>query len=347
MLELRKGQVVSVERPRPGLARLSVRVGSTLTPAYALAPLDGLIASGDEVLLNVTAETLRLGTREGSPVVANLSRPEITGQDLRNEMKLRYTAAQVAVGATRSETRTDAVDLAGAPVVVAELHSALAPVLAGLHADAGQALKVGYVMPDWNALPLALSDTVAQARGEGLLHVTATCGHAFGGDIEAAGLPAGLALCREAGADALVVIGGPGHLGARQPFGFSGCAQSEALHTAVALGGLPIFCPRLSEGDSRERHLGVSHHTRAILERLLLTAVTVAAPANAPERLREELELLAARTGSRVRTAEVPDYASVCARHGMALTTMGRGPDADRLYFDAAAAAGVLAAHAH
>jgi len=336
-----------VSRPRPGLARLDVRVGDADLRAYALGPLGAAVTVGDEVLLNVTAETLHLGTAEGSPVVANLTRPEITGETLRNEMKLRYTPAQIAVGATHSEERMDSVNLGGMPVVVAELHSALAPMLAGLCAQVERPPKVGYVMPDWNALPLVLSDTVHRARSEGLIHVTATCGHAFGGDIEAAGLPAGLALSAEAGAEVLVVIGGPGHLGARQPFGFSGCSQAEALHVASALGGTVVFCPRLSEGDSRARHRGVSHHTRAILERLLLTCVTVAVPTSAPRSCREKLERMAERTGSRVCGVDVPEYADACARFGIALTTMGRGPETDRLYFDTAAAAGVLAARLH
>jgi hypothetical protein len=41
---------------------------------------------------------------------------------------------------------------------------------------------------------------------------------------------------------------------------------------------------------------------------------------------------------------EVPDMAVVLDRAGVVVTTMGRGPGADPLYFAAAGAAGIVAA---
>jgi len=347
MMQLSKGVVISVARPRPGLARLRVRVGEAVEPSFALSPVANSIAEGDEVLLNVTAARLGLGSDEGHPVVANLTRPESKPTDLRNEMKVRYTAAQVAAGATRSDSASSDATLGGMPVVVAELHSALAPVLGALRAELGSrrdALPVAYVMPDWCSLPMVLSDTVARARELGWLSVTVTCGQAFGGELEAASLPAGMLLACEAGARVAVVVGGPGHLGAAQPFGFSAAHQADALHAAAALGGRPVFSPRLSSADPRDRHRGISHHTRCILGRLLLTGVTIAAPSDSPEPLLDDLRDLAERSGSVVEPVEVPDYEPECSAGGLALRSMGRGPTDDPLYFAAAAAAGALAA---
>ncbi len=340
MMRVRKGSVVAVLRPRPGLARLRVLIDEVESRAYALPPWDAGIEAGDAVLLNTTAAELGLGSSEGSPVLANLSRPEAADTPLANEMKLRYAACQVAAGATRSDLATEEVDLRGTPVVVTELHSALAPMLGALRHTAGAAPRVAYVMPDWNSLPLALSETVARARELEWLALTITCGHAYGGEVEAAGVASGLALAVEQGCDAVLVIGGPGHLGARQPFGFSGTGQAEALHLTWALGGTPVFAPRLSEADPRPRHQGISHHTRTILGRLLLADVAVPIPAGLAGGYAGELRQLAERTGSALHPVYLPEYEPLCEEAGLCVASMGRGWDQDRLYFDTAAAAG-------
>lgn len=343
MMRVRRGTVTAVMRPRPGLARLRVLVDGAESRAYALPPWDGRIEQGDEVLLNTTSGDLGLGSSEGHVVLADLSRPEVLDSRVENEMKLRYAPSQIASGATRSETPSGDVDLGGMPVIVTELHSALAPILAALRltgAGGKPVSQVAYLMPDWNSLPIVLSETVARARELDWIGLTITCGHAFGGEIEAAGLAAGLALALERGCSVALVIGGPGHLGARQPFGFSGACQAEAMHLAWALGGRPVFAPRLSEADPRERHQGVSHHTRTILGRLLLTDVELPIPASLDPRHAAELRELAERTGSTLREVELPDYAPMCEAAGLCLGSMGRGWEQDRVYFDTVAATG-------
>jgi len=49
-------------------------------------------------------------------------------------------------------------------------------------------------MTDAGALPLALSDLVADLCGAGLLAGAITAGQAFGGDLEAVGVPSALVL---------------------------------------------------------------------------------------------------------------------------------------------------------
>ena len=48
--------------------------------------------------------------------------------------------------------------------------------------------------------------------------------------------------------------------------GHGGLAAAEAANAAAALGGRPVLAARVSEGDPRERHRGVSHHTRTVLD---------------------------------------------------------------------------------
>ena len=48
-------------------------------------------------------------------------------------------------------------------------------------------------------------------------------------------------------------------------------------------------------------------------------------------------------TGTWSRVVDPPDVAALLAAAGVAVTTMGRGPEADPLFFRAAAAAGHLA----
>ena len=125
-------------------------------------------------------------------------------------------------------------------------------------------------MTDGAALPLALSDLVAQLRARDLLDATITCGHAFGGDYEAVSVYSALAVRTDiAHADAAVVAMGPGVVGTATRLGFSGIEVGPVLDAAAGLRGIPIACLRVSFADrSRIAHRGVSHHS--------LTALSVA-----------------------------------------------------------------------
>ncbi len=63
----------------------------------------------------------------------------------------------------------DADDLFGMPVVVADLHSSLPAVIAGVRAVDGPGARVAYVMTDGGALPAWFSRTVAGLRDAGWL----------------------------------------------------------------------------------------------------------------------------------------------------------------------------------
>jgi hypothetical protein len=167
-----------------------------------------------------------------------------------------------------------------------------------------------------------------------LLAGTITAGHAFGGDLEAVGVPSALVLARHVlGADAVVAGMGPGVVGTGTSLGTTALEAAPVLDAAAALGGTPILAVRVSLADPRPRQQGVSHHTHTVL-RLARPGVRVPVPRG--------FELAAA--GHRVEVVEPPDMALVLAEHHVWVTSMGRGPDDDPAFFAAAGAAGTMAA---
>ena len=169
------------------------------------------------------------------------------------------------------------------PVVVADLHSALPAILAGLYSSygtvPGDSARVAYVMTDGGALPAWFSRTVAGLREAGWLAATITTGQSFGGDLEAVTVHSGLLAARHVvGADVAIVTQGPGNLGTGTRWGYSGVAAGEAVNAAAALGGRPVASLRISFADQRERHQGVSHHSLTAYGRVALARADVVIP---------------------------------------------------------------------
>jgi hypothetical protein len=218
--------------------------------------------------------------------------------------------------------------LSGLPVVACDLHSQVGAVTAAFHRLAPDRRLV-YVMTDSAALPMALSDLVAELRDRGWLASTVSSGQAFGGDHEAVNLPSGLTVAQGYGAaDAVVVGPGPGVVGTGSVYGFTGIEVAAAVNAAVRLGGRAIVAVRFSDADGRDRHRGVSHHTTTSLG-LASTRPLVPVPAGSA---------LPGHGLGPVLEVEVPGDLEFCG------TSMGRGPADDPGLFRWAAAAGVLAA---
>jgi hypothetical protein len=231
-------------------------------------------------------------------------------------------------------------DLGGMPVVTADLHSALPAVVAGVRADRPDA-RVAYVMTDGGALPAWFSRTLDGLRDH--LAGTVTTGQAFGGDLEATTVHTGLLAARHVlGADIAVVAQGPGNQGTGTPWGFSGVTLGEAVNAIAALGGRPVASLRLSDGDGRPRHRGVSHHSLTAYGKVAL----VPADLVVPEGVGAHVEAALTPLLSRHHLVRVPTGGLDAALRAspVPLSTMGRGLDADHAYFLAAAAAGRHAA---
>ncbi|MGE5133407.1 MAG: DUF3866 family protein [Gemmatimonadota bacterium] len=351
MIQWRDGVVTAVRREWPGAVELSVTADGGEVRALAYPALTGRPEPGDRVLLNTTALALGLGTGGYAFVVAVPDRlpsdPALPG----HLVKGRYTPLQAVVqgadeqGSPHHTLLAEADSLDGMPVVIADLHSALPAVLAGLRADRPGARAV-YVMTDGGALPAWFSMTCAGLREAGWLAGTVTSGQAFGGDLESVTLHTGLLAARHVlGAEVAVVTQGPGNLGTGTRWGFSGVACGEAVNAAAVLGGRPVASLRVSESDPRPRHRGVSHHSLTAYGRVALARADVVVP-GLPGEFGTQVAGQAAALAGRHRLVRVPVTGLREALRGcpVRLSTMGRDLTADPAAFLAAAAAGRHAA---
>jgi hypothetical protein len=343
VLKLRRGVVTTAEAPDANWQRLEVEVDGERRPAQADTALVGESAPGDDVVVNVEARDLALGSGGFDLVHVNLTRG-LAGRGLpgAHVMKLNYSSLQHAV--LPVEGRRLRTPLGG-PVAIFQLHGQLAP-LAWALAQARPGLRVGYVQTVGGALPGGMSDTVRQLLQRELLHGHVTSGPAYGGRQEAITTAGAIhdGLTEEAW-DVALVGPGPGILGSGSALGHGGIVALDSAHAALALGCPTVLTARMSSGDPRERHRGLSHHTATVLG-LLLAPVTLPVPQGIA--LSAEMDgigpdLDAARAaGHAIR--EAPSDVEGYRASGLPTRTMGRTLDEDRLFFSAAlAAGGVLA----
>ena len=321
-LTLRRGTVTAIVERHEGLVRLEV--DGRLCVAYPR--LTGPVALADDVIVNVQARELELGSGGFDVLYANLTRGlELPPVPRAHVMKLPYTPLQVAL-VHAEEERGPASDLAGMPVVCCSLHSQVAPVCAAL----GEALRTAYVQHPGGALPVSLSDTIRELKERKLVDVAVAAAGCFDGDVECVTVASALGWAATHDYDVAVCSIGPGIVGTGTRLGHGGLAAADAANAAAALAGRPILAARVSERDERERHHGISHHTRALLE-LSLSAAPVAWPSawEAPEWLQPRDDV------------DASGWREAC--RGLRLSHMGRGPDNDPRFFEAAFAAGVLA----
>ncbi len=305
--------------------------GETLTTveideirAISYPALTGEIEAGDVVLLNTRARELGLGSGGFDLVVANLTRGLwLEAEQAAHVMNLPYTPLQHAVPFAE-EDGLETSTLGGMPVVCTGLHSQVAPACAAL---AG--LRVTYLQLGGGALPVQLSDALRTLHVRRLIDRTISVSPCFGGDLQCVTVASALLVARERGAQAVVCSIGPGIVGTGSRYGHGGMAAAEAANAAAALDGRPVLAPRVSFGDPRERHQGLSRHTRAVLD-LVLGRHQVAWPAG-----------LAAPDDLTVEAVPVTGWEEACA--SLDLSHMGRGPVDDPWFFAAAFAAGRLA----
>jgi hypothetical protein len=243
------------------------------------------------------------------------------------------------------EVLRDATGIATMPVILADLHSALPAILAGLR-EARPGLQVVYVMTDGGALPIAFSRSVAGLCEAGWLAGTVTVGQAFGGDLEAVNVHTGLlAAAHVLHADVAIVAQGPGNLGTGSPWGYSGVATGDAVNATAALGGRAIASLRVSEADARKRHRGISHHSLTAYGKVALAPADLPVPVLPGELgglVLAQAQDLARDSAGRLKVHEVETSGLIetLKSSPVRLATMGRGLEQDAASFVAAAAAG-------
>ncbi|MCU1688368.1 MAG: hypothetical protein JWN20_296, partial [Jatrophihabitantaceae bacterium] len=315
--------------------------------ALAYPALVGAPQPGDRVLLNTTALSLGLGTGGYALVVALPDRlPPDAPPGPGHLVKARYTPLQATVLGVDEQDSPHHATIAAAtgidamPVVVADLHSALPAVLAGIRADRPD-LRVAYVLTDGGALPMWYSRTVDALRAQ--LCGTVSTGQSFGGDLEAVTVHTGLLAARHVlEADIAIVTQGPGNLGTGTPWGFSGVAAGEFVNAVAALGGRPVGALRISDADPRERHRGVSHHALTAFGLVALAAADLVVPEGIDPDLAQRVDDALGQLPPRHRIVRVDTAGLLQALQSSpaGLSTMGRSLAEDTAYFLAAAAAG-------
>jgi len=304
-LSLRRGRVSGVAERLTTLVRCEVDG----VPCIAYPPLTGEVEEGDEVLVNVQARELGLGSGGFDVLYANLTRGlDLPPDDGAHVMALPYAPGQWAVRHLEEDVPLPE-SLDGLPVLLCTVHSQVAPACAGLGG-----VRVAYVQVQGGSLGVPLSHALRVLRERKLVEATAAVAPCFGGDVRCLSVASAL-LWAATIADVALCSVGPGLAGTGTRFGHGAAALAEAAHVSSVLGGRALLAQRVSQADTRARHRGVSHHTRSVLE---LAGGTAALAPMLAEGWREACE-------------------------GLPLEHMGRGADEDAPHFEAAFAAGVEA----
>jgi hypothetical protein len=307
MLKLRRATVLQAGPADGPEQDLTISLAGERRAAIADVDLVGSSVQGDDVIVNVQARDLGLGSGGFDIVHVNLTRGLAgEGVDGAHVMKLNYTSLQHAVrpvedvqtgpthsgvhpeghehpgGHTQRAHDRQAGELVGLPleqpVAVLALHGQLAAV-AWAFAQARPEARLGFVQTAGGALPGGHSRTVRTLRERGLLAGHLTAGAAYGGEGEAISTAGALHHgLRTLGWDAAVCGPGPGIVGSSSSLGHGGMSALDSAHTALALGAQTLLVARMSSADERPRHRGLSHHTLTVLD-LLLEPLTVALPA--------------------------------------------------------------------
>jgi len=335
----KKGIIQSIEREREGWQLVQLidgdgKVGFALNDTSVNEPVN----VGETVIFNATAVELGLG----SGGVHFIIHPKKTAKKpfAGHIMKMRYTPLQMSVlsceemASPHHETIKNNTKIDRCPVLVGELHSML-PVLCRVLRAIAPDIRIAYCMTDGGALPAKFSDHVAALRKEGSLVGVITCGHAYGGDLEAVNKFTGLIAAKHVlGADIIIAIMGPGIVGTNTPYGFSGMEQGEWLNAVYSLNGIPVAVPRISFKDKRLRHYGLSYHFVNALNVAALAPAIVPVPLFPDEKeesyVCEQLKQLAEKHEI-VRGRCNCDWQTVCSKHPV--TTMGRTMSDDPHFF--------------
>ena len=352
MASFATGPVEEVLERREDLVRMRVLVDGEQIEAVGYPAMLGGVAEGDQVVVNTTGLELELGTGGAGFVLWNLDGREPVRRGAGHIMKMRYTPWQTEIDAVEAQESdhhslvADAVSVEGMPVVACGLHSQVAGVAAGIKAVEPDA-RVGYLMTDGAALPLAWSNLVRRLGESGLIDTTATAGHAFGGDIETVNVFSGLVALRTVGrCDFAIVAMGPGVVGTDSKLGFTAIEQGQALDAAFGLWGSPVACLRISFADARERHRGVSHHSITSLLVATRSRCTVAVPKleiDRAEQVAGDLEESGVADRHELYATDGQPGIELMVARDVQPTSMGRSMYADLDFWLAASAAGDVA----
>jgi len=356
MIHYARAKVKDIIQKRKDYTEITIEIYGKEYKAVNYDSLTGTVEAGDWVLLNTTAQDLKLGSGGYHFVVSindgNVLFPPPIEKD-GHIMKLRYTPLQFSVlSAEEQQSPYHKVfdnfqSLKGRPVIIGELHSMLPPVVFNIKQNQSSR-SVSYIMTDGGALPLSFSRSVAYLKEKDLIQGTVTFGQAFGGDFEAVNIYTALITAFEIlKSDIAVVTMGPGITGTETKYGFSGIEQGPIIDAVNTLGGRPIFIPRISFQDTRKRHYGLSHHSVTVLSEIAKTQAEVVIPVMEKEKLDYiKNQITQNKLDKKHRIIFVEEINKILENlscFDFKLSTMGRGIDLEPEFFMTAGAAGYYA----
>lgn len=359
MISLKTALITKILKDLDDVTELEIDIDGLIGKAINYDHMTGSVSVGDRVIVNTTAVDLKLGSGGLNFVLWNCERGEFDKTGAGHLMKLRYTPLQHA-GLSVEEERSphhkvleNASGIDGMPVIACGLHSQLLPAVITAKALRPK-VKIAYIMSEGGALPAAFSGVARWLKTQGLLEAVISSGQTFGGDFEAVNIYSALAAAKlVVGADIAIVAMGPGIAGTGTALGHTGIEQGQTLNAAHSLGGRPVMVMRISQGDMRPRHHGVSHHCITALSLVSLASATIVLP-----QLTGDLSGIAATINDQIQQNRLADRHEICYikndttlaelkkvrdNGGPGASTMGRGPDEEPAFFLAAGAAAIAA----
>ncbi len=355
MINYAKGKVKNIICKRENCTEITVVIDNAEYKAVNYDNITGSVKPGDQVLLNTTAQDLKLGSG-GYHFVVSVNNGDTLFPLMEKRghiMKLRYTPLQFAVLSAEEEQSpyhqvfNNFQSLKNMPVIIGELHSMLPPAVFNIKQNRPK-LCVSYIMTDGGALSISFSRSVAYLKEKGLIKGTVTFGQAFGGDFEAVNIYTALIAAFEIlKSDIAVVTMGPGITGTGTKYGFSGIEQGPIIDAVNTLGGRPIFIPRISFADSRKRHCGISHHSVTVLKEIAKTQAEIVIPIMEQEKMDFiKKQILQNELDKKHKIIYVDKRDKILenlSRFDFKLSTMGRGINQELEFFMTAGAAGLYA----
>lgn len=279
MLNLERGKVIEVLYWDEKIQILEVESSDKSLREKAINYISetGICRMGDMIVMNTVGKRLGLGTGGYNFIYLNLS-GELDGLRLLDRkdghiIKMKYTGSQTRVKAVEECIENRGIfnmenGIPQRPVIFAILHSMVSPLVKSIKYLKSDAI-ISCIYTYGGAMNSNNSFTLKRLRDEGLINGVITAGECYGGDYESINIISGIlfGLCRLA-SDILIVCCGPGVAGSSTYCGFSTFDFIGSIYTAKMLGLYPVLVPRASMADMRERHLGLSMQSIAILKML-------------------------------------------------------------------------------
>ena len=284
MIEYKAAKVIDVYSLDENVDEVILDIEHNSKKAYNYKKMTGNVDIGDEVLVNTTACSLKLGTGGYHFIIANLDNLEKQMNNWGHGMKLKYTPQQVHVSFCEEEDSPyhflfqKRLKLQGKIVYIGELHSMLLPLCAYLKYNKRN-IKISCIITDHGALPVFFSKNIRILKSLKLLDGTISIGNAFGGDYECVNIYTGLQMAFDIlKADVTIITMGPGIMGTGTHFGFSSLEMGFYVNFIKNNEGKVLYIPRISFKDSRDRHYGISHHTLNILSYIVDVQIPIVLP---------------------------------------------------------------------